>query len=200
MQQLQAPQRSGRPAAGGLSQLEKQLLDRVIDIGGGRPVSGGDRLHRTALGEQLQQLFFLGRQVRPLAGRPYQCLDDPRIQHRPAGRYGADGPKQLIAFRDSILQEVRVTGRALAQQRNRVVGLVILRQHDDPGSRVALAHLLGGLDPLALKGRRHPNIGYDHLRCRLLGTGHKPLVVSGHPDDLEIRGGTDQRPNALSDD
>src|SRR2546426_2886417 len=65
---------------------------------------------------------------------------------------------------------------------------------------MSLAHLLGGLDPLALKGGWHPDIGHDHLGRRLFGAGHQPVVVAGHADYLHVRGAANQRPNPLADD
>ena len=116
MQQLQAPQGSRRPAAGRLGQLEEELLDRVVDVSWRRMVCRRDRLDRPAFGELLKQLFFLGRQVRPLAGRPHERLDDSRIEHRTAAGHRADGAEQLVPFRDPILQEVGVAGRALTEK------------------------------------------------------------------------------------
>src|SRR2546421_2337760 len=63
-----------------------------------------------------------------------------------------------------------------------------------------LAHLLGGLDPLALEAGRHPDIGDDHLGRGFLRPVDQSLVVTGHSDDLHVGSRPDQGPNALSDD
>ena len=58
---------------------------------------------------------------------------------------------QLVAFGDAVLQEVRVPGGAVGEQRDRVLGIVVLREHDDAGAGMPFAELLRGVDPLALK-------------------------------------------------
>ena len=73
-------------------------------------------------------------------------------------------------------------------------------EHDDAGAGVALSHLLGRLDPLALEGGGHPDVGDDHLWRRLLGTGDQPVIVAGDAHDLHIGGAADQGPNALPHD
>ena len=71
---------------------------------------------------------------------------------------------ELVAVADAVLQQVRVPGGAVGQQRDRVLGLVVLREHDDAGAGVALAHELGRLDALVLEARRHADVGDDDLR------------------------------------
>src|SRR2546423_7129990 len=65
---------------------------------------------------------------------------------------------------------------------------------------MSLAHLLRGIDPLALEAGRHPDIGDDHLGRRVLGPGDQTLVVTGDPDDFHVGSRPDQGANALSDD
>ena len=197
MQQLEAPQRA---RAGGLRQLQEQLLDRVIDISRRRPPGDRDRLDRPALRQLLQQVFLVRGQIGPLAGRLHQRLDDFRVQHRAAGRHLANCPKQLVALGHPVLQQIGTAGGAFTQERNRVIRFVKLRQHDDASSGMALAHLFGGIDPFPLKVGRHADVGHDHLRCQPLGAGDEAVVVAGHPDHLQVRGGPDQGADALPDD
>src|SRR3989442_10142348 len=65
---------------------------------------------------------------------------------------------------------------------------------------MSLAHLLGGLDPLALEGGWHPDIGHDDLGRRLFGAGYQAVVIAGHAHHLHVRGAADQRPNPLAND
>src|ERR1700683_460015 len=83
----------------------------------------------------------------------------------PAGAPGghrADAVAQLAALGDVVFQQVAVASRTFRQQRDRVLGLLVLGQHHDPGAGMALAHLPGGVDALAAEVRRHPDIGHDH--------------------------------------
>ena len=89
---------------------------------------------------------------RPVTG-VHQRLDDLGIEHRPAGRDLADGARELVALGDAVLEQVRVARGAVGEQRDRVLGLVVLRQDDHAGAGMALAHLLGGVDALALEVR-----------------------------------------------
>src|SRR6266516_1837657 len=46
---------------------------------------------------------------------------------------------------------------------------------------MALAHLLGRVDALTLEGRRHPDIGDQHLRIGGGGTVDRLVVAGSHP-------------------
>ena len=200
VQQLEAAQGAGRPAAGRLGQLEEQPLQRRIDIGRRRPADDGNRLDGLAFRQHLEELFLIRSEIGPQAGGSHQRLDDPGIEHRAAGRHLADGSKQLIAVRHPVLQQVGVAGRAFTQQGDGVIRLVVLGEHDDTGARVALSNLLRRFDPLPLEGRRHPDIGDDHLRRRPLRAGHEFVVVAGDANHLHVGRGADQGPNALPHD
>ena len=138
-------------------------LDRL-----GRGLAGDrDRLHRPALGDVAEQLLVLRREPAVVRDRLHEPVDDRRVERGAAGGHRADGLHQLVALGDAVLQQVGVAGRALAQQGDGVLGVVVLREHDDAGARVvALAHLLGRLDALALEARRHADVGDDDLRAR----------------------------------
>ena len=126
-------------------------------------------------------------------------VDDLGVEHRAAGRHRPHGPGQLVALGDPVLQQVRVAGRPLLEQRDRVLGVVELRQHDHAGPGVTLADLVGGVDALALERGGHPDVGDHHLGRRLAGAGHELVVVRRRPDDaqvvLEREQGLDAGPN-----
>ena len=77
------------------------------------------------------------------------ALTIDRIEHRPAGGHLADRPGQLVALGDAVLQQVGVAGGALRQQRDRVVGIVVLAEDHDAGAGMALADQLAGVDAFA---------------------------------------------------
>ena len=116
--------------------------------------------------------------------RADQGVDDGRVEGVAPGGHGADRVDQLVALGDVVLQQVAVAGRALGQQRDGVLGIVVLREDDDAGPGMALAHLLGGVDPLPVEGRRHPDVGHQHLRCQRLGALDDLVVVGRHAHDL----------------
>ena len=129
-----------------------------------------------------------------------QRLDDGRIQGGAAGGHRADGVDQLAALGDVVFQQVAVAGRTLGQQRDRVLGLLVLRQHHDPGAGMALAHLPGGVDALAAERRRHPDVGHDHLGLGGVGAADELVVIGGHPDDLKVAAGVDEGTDSLAHD
>ena len=130
---------------------------------GGGPPGRGDGLDRLALGDHAEQLL-LGRAEPAVGGhRPHQRLDDGGVERGAAGGHGPDGVDELVALGDVVLQQVAVAGGALGQQRDRVLGIVVLGEDHDAGAGVALADLLGRVDALALERRRHPDVGHEHL-------------------------------------
>ncbi len=125
-----------------------------------------DRLERAALGDPLQQLVLVGRELAVGAHRRHQRVDDRGIEHAAAGGDLADRPDELVAVADAVLQQVGVAGRAVGQQRDRVLGFVVLRQHDDADPGVLQADEPGRLDALVLEARRHPDVGDEHVGRR----------------------------------
>ena len=126
--------------------------------------------------------------VRPpseVTGRT-QGVDDGRVERVTPGRHGPDGIDQLVALGDMVLQEVAVPGRALGQERDGVLGVVVLREHDHAGPGMALAHLLGRIDPLTVERGRHPDVGHQDLGRQHRRTLDHLVVVGRHADDLEV--------------
>src|ERR1700683_4319365 len=117
-----------------------------------------------------------------------------------AGGDGPDGVHQLVTLGDVVLQEVAVASRTLGQEGHGVLGIVVLRQNDDPGPRVPLADLLGGVDPFPIEGGGHPDVRDQDLGRQSGGALHHLVVVGRHADDLEVLVPLDQRTYALPDD
>ena len=118
----------------------------------------------------------------------------------PAGGHGPDRVDELAALGDAVLEQVAVAGRALGQQRHRVLGVLVLREHHDPGPRVTLAYLTGGVDAFALEGGRHPDVGHQDLRLGGLGAADQLVVIGGHPDHLQVGRGVDEGAYTLAHD
>ena len=100
---------------------------------------------------------------------------------------------------DPVLEQIGIAFRSLAEQRDGIVGVVVLGEHHHPGPRVTLAHLLGGVNAFPLERRRHADVGHDHLGGGRLGPADQLVVVGGRPDHLEIGFEGEQRPHALPD-
>ena len=130
----------------------------------------------------------------------HQRLDDLGVEHRPAGGDLAHGPGELVALGDPILQQVGVTGGAVAEERDDVFGVVELRQDDHAGAGVALAQLLGRVDALALERRGHADVGDQHLGLRLGRARDQLVVVGRRAHDLEVGLERQHRPHPLADD
>ena len=65
---------------------------------------------------------------------------------------------------------------------------------------MALAHLLGGVDALAVKRRRHADVGDQDLRLGGGGAADHLVVVGGHPDHPQIGVPLDERAHSLAHD
>ena len=127
------------------------MLDRLRDRGGCGVLRGRDRLDRAAFGDLLQQPLLVGGEPADSGHGVHERLDDLGIEHRTAGRDLAHGARELVALGDAVLQQVGVPGGAVGEERDRVFGIVVLRQDDHTGSGMALAQLLGRVDALALE-------------------------------------------------
>ena len=167
-------------------QLHEQRLDGGVGCLGGGVPGHRDGLHRPPLGHFLQQGFFLVRKLTFAPNRRHQGGHDFGVEHRPSGRHLPDRGRQAVPVAHPILEEVGVAGCSLLQQGNGVFGLVVLREHDDARTRMALADLPGRLYALALEGRRHPDVGHHDLRVGLLGGGHQLVIVGSDADHLEV--------------
>ncbi len=148
----------------------------------------------------MEELLFGGAQLAVAGHGPHEGLHDAGVQHGSTRRHPPHGARELVALRHPVLEQVGVAGRALAEQRHRVLGVVVLREHHDPGAGVPLAQLLGGVDALALERRRHADVGHQHLRRQARRLGDQLVVVASDPDDLEVRLEGEDRPHALPDD
>ena len=129
------------------------------------PCALRDGLDRPALGDLVQELLVGLGEPGVVGDRLHQRLDDLRVEHRAAGRHLAHRAGELVALADPVLEQVGVAGGAVTEQRDGVVGVVVLRQHDHAGAGVALAQRLGRVDALALEARRHADVGDQHLRA-----------------------------------
>ena len=162
VQQPQPPQARSVAATRRLSaKLQEELLDRVGDRLRRGLLGDRDRLDRASFGHDLRSSSSWSLVSSP-SSRPAatsastiagSSIDAP-------GRHLADRPSELVALGDAVLQQVGVAGRAFLEQRHRVLGVVVLREHDDAGAGVPLAQIsFAASMPSRWNVGRHPDIG-----------------------------------------
>ena len=182
-----------------LGQLDEEPLDLGIDRGRRRLAGHCNGLHRHPLSDRDQQRFLRGVERPSSLDRLGQRLHDLGVEHRSAGRHLPDGPGQLVALGDPVLQQVGHPRGPLGQQGHRICRVVELGQDDHAGPGVSPADLGRRLDPLPGEVGRHPDVGHDHLGDRLGRPGHQLVTIGGLADDLQITGELDQRLDPLPD-
>ena len=127
----------------------------------------GDRLVRAALRHQLEHLALARRQLRerivaaPPADEPRDHL---RVERGAAVRDPFHRGGELLHVGDAVLEQVADALGVSLEQLERVAGLDVLREHEHADSRVALADLLRGAEPLVGVGRRHPDVDDRDVR------------------------------------
>ena len=127
-----------------------------------------------------------------------QRLDDLRVDHRAALRDGADRADELVEVVDALLQEVRPSGAASLQERERVARGGVLAEDDDADLRVRHAQPLGGLDPLVGLARRHADVSHDDVGLLALDGGEQRVEVVAGRRDLDLGARLEQAPQALA--
>ena len=123
------------------------------------------RLAGRELGEDLSLAAreVLERRARPARPGGHELVDDLRIDDRTAAGHGVDRVDDLVDIGNSVLQQIRTAVGTVLEQRMRVRRRRVLRQHDDAHVRVVLTTMGGGPDPFIGVGRRHPDVGQDHI-------------------------------------
>jgi len=127
-------------------------------------------------------------------------LDDAWVEHRPAGTDLVDRLHQPVRVPEAFLEQVGDPGRAVLEQLQRVLGVVVLGQHDDADPRVAVPDVMGELDALGGEARRHPDVEQDDVRHRILEQLQERGSVAGGAEDLDARIRGDHRACALADE
>ena len=130
--------------------------------------------------------------------RPERRSAIDRVHRAAAGVHLADRADELVALGDPVLQQVRQSAVALAEQRERVLLVVVGREHHDAGVGMLVADRVRAVDPLQLERGRHLDVGHHHVGRVLGGGGQQAGRVLGDPDDLDVVVGIEQRPHALA--
>ena len=184
--QPRAPVAAGHPP----EQLRHLPVDRLLR---GAEL-GGHLLVPEAAAHHVEDPAIVLVGVLP-AGQP---LRDRRIDDAAARVDLADRPHQLVALRDPVLQEVREPPVPAAEQRERVLLVVVRGEHHDAGVGVVVADRVGAVDPLELERRRHLDVGDDHVGDVLTGGDQERRGVLGDPHDLDAVVGLEERAHTLA--
>ncbi len=161
---------------------------------------GGDRLDGLSLCDLLQEVFLDSGESGVGCHRRGQSVNDLGVEHRTTSSDFANCPGQLITLSDAVFEQVGISGRTLSEESHCVFGVVVLRQDHDPGARVALADLDGGVDAFSLVAGRHANVCHDHLGLGSISTGHQLVVICADSDDVEVVFEIEQGLHALPND
>lgn len=130
----------------------------------------------------------------------HQRVDDLRVEHGPAVAHLGDRAQQPVGVAESLLEQVRQALRALGQQLQRILGVVMLREHHDAEVGVLGPQLEGQVDPLGGVGRGHPDVEQHDV-----GAVHLPQLtqgrrVTGGAQDLQAADLLQDRPRALANE
>jgi hypothetical protein len=87
---------------------------------------------------------------------------------------------------------------AFAEERDRVLLVVVRRKHDHPRVGMAVADRVRAVDPFELERRRHLDVGHDDVGAVLRRGREQGGGVLGHAHDLDVVVGVQQRSHALA--
>ena len=94
---------------------------------------------------------------------------------------------EVVDVGDAVLEQVADAVGALREQLHRVLGLGVLREHDDAHARVRLADAPRGAHALVGVRRRHADVDHGDVRLERADRVHQVDGVLGLCDDLEAR-------------
>jgi hypothetical protein len=172
------------------SELLEDVRDVLLDRARGDDERVGDRLVGAALGHQPEHLLLARAQhlerARAALARDQQP-DDRRVERRSALGHPPHGLGEVVDVGDAVLEQVADALGALGQQLHGVLGLGVLREHDDADARVGLADAARGAHALVGVGRRHANVDDGDVGLDRGDVVHEIDGVLGLGDDLEAR-------------
>ena len=144
-----------------MGEPKKQALDRVVDSSGGRLSRCRDGLHGTSLRHLFEQVLVEGVELTLLTDRRDDRPHYLGIEHRAARGHLSNCSSELVSVSHSVLQEIGVAGGTFTQEGDRVLRIVVLRQHHHAGAQAdalgVRARRTGGVDELERVGRKHQN-------------------------------------------
>ena len=128
-----------------------------------------------------------------------QGLHDAGVEHGTANPDLVDGLHEAVRVTEALLEQVGDAGRAVLEQLQGVLGVVVLREHHDTDPRVAAPDVMGEIDALGGERRWHPDVQQHDVGDVVLEEPEQFRSVAGGPDHLDARVGGDRGPSALPD-
>ncbi len=163
-----------------------------------------DRRVVLALGHVREDLALAFRERRERGvGHPVlrgdERLDDLGVQDAPAARDLVQRAHELLDVGDPLLQEVAEPFGAVLEE---LVGVLLVgepAEDEDADRRMLLADPFRRADALVGPGRRHPDVGHDHVGLAGLDRGHQLVVGAGRGRHLDVRLVVEELHHALPD-
>ena len=130
-----------------------------------------------ALGQLVQRVV--------LARAAHQQRDDLGVDDDVAGADAADRAGEVLEVVDAVLEQVAGAARAVVEQRERVVRLEVVGEHEHAGVRVGVLDAAREREALVGARRRHADV--DHRDVGRVGVDEREQLVGvgGLPVDVE---------------
>lgn len=109
-----------------------------------------------------------------------------------------DRAEQPVRVAQAFLEQVGQPFRAVGQELERVLGIVVLRQDDDPEVGVLGTQLVGKVDALGREGRGHADVEEHDVGAVLRPERAKAVGVPGGAGDRQAADLFEDRPRALA--
>jgi hypothetical protein len=123
---------------------------------------------------------------------------DLGVEHRPARAHLVDGLQQPVGVTEPLLEQVGDAGRAVLEELEGVLGVVVLGEDHDPRAGVVASHPTRELDALGGEGGRHPDVEDDDVD-RVEGEQFEEAVrVTCGAEDLEPVDGVEDGTGTLA--
>lgn len=105
----------------------------------------------------------------------------------------------MFDVRDPLLEEVATPSGSLGEEGYGVLRVGVLAEHQHSGLRIDLPQSSRRPYPLVGLGRRHPDVGEQHVGPVILDSLYKRVEVITHRNQLQVRLALDQAPHTLAD-
>src|SRR4051812_8326455 len=169
-----------------------------------RPLRDAERLRdgavRAPLGHQLERLALALGQAAERVGAarpPHQVAHHLRVERRAAARDAVHRLDEAVDIADPVLQEVADALGRVGEQRLRVGGLDVLRQHEHAEPGLSRAQEDRRAQAVVLVAGRHPHVHDRHVRLVRADLADEVLRVARLRHHVEA-GALEQHHDALA--
>lgn len=145
-------------------------------------------LVRPALGHQSEHVTLSVREGVELAGFPLavgEARYDLGVEDAAAGDDPPQRVGEFVGVGDAILEEVADAAGPVRRQREDVVGLDVLGEHEDADFGMLGSDGVGGTEPFVGVRRGHADVEHGHVGVQRVDETDSFLPVAGHADNIE---------------